>query len=108
MSADTPIPFTPPDGVIVTTMASARHVGHGQVACALKADEIDWCDLEWVRNWSPTTIVWWRPTPERTVTIELPESVVRRLANTCWWREQVGVHTHRAARAALKQLDDDK
>lgn len=109
MSADTPIPFTPPDGVIVTTMASARHVGRGQVACALIAGEIDWCDVERARNWNHDRIVWWRPTPERTVTVELPESVVRRLATRgASWTEPVGICVHRAARAAVAQLDGDK
>ncbi len=77
---DTPTPYTPPTGVILTTMGEARRIGHGQTRPSHwpPADNIDW-KIWSARSWesSDRELVWWRPTPERTVTIELPESVVR-------------------------------
>lgn len=103
MTPDTPTPYTPPDGVVLTKMAEARRIGHGEIT-----DLVGGADWERLNDvWSDNAIVCWRPTPERTVTIELPESEVRRIADTCWWSETGDDVVHEAARAAVARLDGD-
>ena len=121
MTADTPTPYVPPDGVILTTMAEARRIRHGEVSFIsdedltrnLLAREDLWGppDNGWDRRSAEdSALVWWRPTPEPTVTIELPESVARELASY----GGIGYLSHRttpavvqATRDAITRLDGD-
>lgn len=61
-TANTPTPYVPPDGVILTTMAEARRVS-GQICHPLAADEADaWLSVRRVnRAVSGNTLVCWRP-----------------------------------------------
>lgn len=103
MTADTPTPYPPPEGVIRTTMAEARRVG-GQVSSGIYAD--NWRDVEYWPTWPDAFFVWWRPTPERTVTIELPEPAVRWLEAEGWCDHSSRV-VWLACREALDALDGD-
>lgn len=116
---DTPTPITLADGWILTTLYRAELQGHGQWTHAdnLRANdhtgEIDiepgsvWRDHNNLGGWKYNAIVIWRPTPPRTVTIELPESEVRRVADTCWWGATGDDVVHEACRDAIARLDGD-
>ena len=109
MTADTPTPYVPPDGVILTTMGAARRVGHGQVSTTPR-DTASWRDVPyWAAVWADRDLVWWRPIPERTVPVYMPESAVRDLAE---WDHSTWVHKtvlilRESAQTAVAILDGD-
>lgn len=107
MTTDTPTPYTPPDGVILTTIGEARRIGHGQVLEAIYGPDEE--DERWLlqTGWRPEVLVWWRPTPGRTVTIELPESVAREIAGSEYWERENARRCFDAVVTAIARLDGD-
>lgn len=104
MTADTPTPYTPPDGVILTTMAEVRRIGHGQVIYPEEGHLgiAPWLDPE-DSGLIDEVLVWWRPAPEPTVTIELTRTELRNLSET----PDVGGSELAKIEAALARLDGD-
>lgn len=72
-------PITLADDCILTTRGEVRRIGHGQwiYADAALLGGV-WIDAESVDTINPDVAVIWRPTPPRTVTIELTENDARR------------------------------
>lgn len=109
MTADTPTPYRPPDGVILTTLGDARWAGRGEVALpGLTPDDniSDWGNTRSLHTFTSDTLVWWRPTPERTVTIELPESVAEEASHD-WCGDEAADAVRQACRDAIERLDGD-
>ena len=106
MSADAPTPYIPPDGVIVTTMADARRVGHGQVAHSVYSDPKHVRRRAVSEEWADAAaLVWWRPVPERMILVGFPASVARKISQgTAGWDPTIKAEIFYRVEAAV--MDD--
>jgi hypothetical protein len=77
----TPEPLVFPRSFILTTMERVRQVGSGQVASVVSTAQYVWYAWDFPRAADDDTIVLWRPSPPRKVTIELDEDVAQRWAD---------------------------